>query len=187
VAIGVSLLVSLTTTPMMCARLLRPENEIRHGRLYHASERGFRWILALYDTTLSWVLRHQALMLVVTLATIAFTAYLYIVIPKGFFPQQDTGRLIGIIQADQNTSFQAMSRRLTDFSNTVSQDPAVDNVIAFTGGGAGTTNTGRMFVALKPLHERKVNADQVRARLRGHLARITVASPFLPFVSDFRA
>jgi len=186
VAIGVSLLVSLTTTPMMCARLLRPQAEITHGRLYYVSERGFRWILSRYDSTLSWVLRHQAAMLVVTLATIAFTVYLYVVIPKGFFPQQDSGRLIGIIQADQNTSFQAMSRRLTDFSNTVAQDPAVDNVIAFTGGGSGTANTGRMFVALKPLHERKVNADQVVARLRGQLARITGASLFLQSVQDVR-
>jgi len=186
VAIGVSLLVSLTTTPMMCARLLRPEAEITHGRLYHASERGFRWILSRYDSTPSWVLRHQAAVLVVPLATIAFTVYLYVVIPKGFFPQQDSGRLIGIIQADQNTSFQAMSRRLTDFSNTVAQDPAVDNVIAFTGGGSGTANTGRMFVALKPLHERKVNADQVVARLRGQLGRITGATLFLQSVQDVR-
>ena len=185
VAIGVSLLVSLTTTPMMCARLLRPENEIRHGRLYHASERGFRWIVSRYDWTLSWVLRHQALMLVVTLATIAFTAYLYVVIPKGFFPQQDTGRLIGIIQGDQNTSFQAMSRRMTEFSNIVAQDPAVDNVIAFTGGG-GPPNTGRMFVALKPLHERKLNADQIVARLRSQLGRISGATLFLQSVQDVR-
>src|SRR5262245_14988971 len=185
VAIGVSLLVSLTTTPMMCARLLRPENEIRHGRLYHASERGFRWIVSRYDWTLSWVLRHQALMLVVTLATIAFTAYLYVVIPKGFFPKQDTGRLIGIIQGDQNTSFQAMSRRLTEFSNIVAQDPAVDNVIAFTGGG-GAPNTGRMFVALKPLHERKLNADQIVARLRSQLGRISGATLFLQSVQDVR-
>jgi len=185
VAIGVSLLVSLTTTPMMCARLLRPENEIRHGRLYHASERGFRWIVSRYDWTLSWVLRHQALMLVVTLATIAFTAYLYVVIPKGFFPQQDTGRLIGIIQGDQNTSFQAMSRRLTEFSNIVAQDPAVNNVIAFTGGG-GSPNTGRMFVALKPLHERKLNADQIVARLRSQLGRISGATLFLQSVQDVR-
>ena len=185
VAIGVSLLVSLTTTPMMCARLLRPENEIRHGRLYHASERGFRWIVSRYDWTLSWVLRHQALMLVVTLATIAFTAYLYVVIPKGFFPQQDTGRLIGIIQGDQNTSFQAMSRRMTEFSNIVAQDPAVNNVIAFTGGG-GSPNTGRMFVALKPLHERKLNADQIVARLRSQLGHISGATLFLQSVQDVR-
>src|SRR5262249_38375511 len=166
VAIGVSLLVSLTTTPMMCARLLRPpstgaagnHHQEGRGRFYRASEQAFRWIVSQYEVTLSWVLRHQAPMLVVTLGTIAFTAYLYVVIPKGFFPQQDTGRMVGMIQADQNTSFQAMSGLLKEFANTVSEDPAVDNVIAFTGGG-GTVNTGRMFVALKPLRERKIDAD----------------------------
>src|SRR5881409_3210362 len=125
VAIGVSLVVSLTTTPMMCARLLRSKSETTHGRLYRISERGFQWLHGRYERTLSWVLRHQPLTLLVTLATIAFTIYLYVIVPKGFFPQQDTGRLIGTIQADQNTSFQAMSRRLLQFSDTVSQDPAV--------------------------------------------------------------
>ena len=184
VAIGVSLLVSLTTTPMMCARFLRRESEIRHGRFYQASERAFRWILDEYEATLSWVLRHQPLMLLVTIATIAFTVYLYVIVPKGFFPQQDTGRLTGAIQADQNTSFQAMSVRLKQFADTVSQDPAVDNVIAFTGGG--TANTGRMFVALKPLKERKLSADQIIGRLRGKLSRIPGATLFLQAVQDVR-
>ena len=186
VAIGVSLLVSLTTTPMMCARLLRPENEVRHGRLYRASERRFRWILDQYETTLSWVLRHQPLMLVLTFATIAFTVYLYVIIPKGFFPQQDTGRLTGAIQGDQNTSFQAMSRKLTEFAEIVSADPAVDNVVAFTGGAGGTTNTGRMFVSLKPLSERKLSADQIIWRLRRDLSRISGATLFLQPVQDVR-
>jgi multidrug efflux pump len=185
VAIGVSLLVSLTTTPMMCARLIRPESEIRHGRLYHASERGFRWILDQYESTLGWVLRHQPLMLLVTLGTIAFTIYLYVVVPKGFFPQQDTGRLQGTIQADQNTSFQAMSDMLKEFADTVGKDPAVDNVIAFTGGG-GTANTGRMFVALKPIRERKLSADQVIARLRSKLSHIAGATLFLQATQDVR-
>jgi multidrug efflux pump len=185
VAIGVSLLVSLTTTPMMCARLVRPESEIRHGRLYRASERGFRWILDRYESTLSWVLRHQPLMLLVTIATIGFTIYLYFIVPKGFFPQQDTGRLTGAIQADQNTSFQAMSGRLRQFADTVSEDPAVGNVIAFTGGG-GTANTGRMFVSLKPLKERRLSADQVIGRLRGKLSRIPGATLFLQAVQDVR-
>jgi len=184
VAIGVSLVVSLTTTPMMCARLIRPESEVRHGRVYLASERGFRWILYRYETTLSWVLKHQPLMLFVALATIAFTVYLYMVVPKGFFPQQDTGRLIGVIQADQSTSFQAMSRKVIQFSDMVSQDPAVENVIAFTGGG--TANTGRMFVSLKPLEERKLSADQIIARLRGKLSRIPGATLFLQAVQDVR-
>jgi multidrug efflux pump len=186
VAIAVSLLVSLTTTPMMCARLLRPESTVIHGRVYRASERGFRWILSQYESTLSWVLRHQPLMLLVTLGTIAFTIYLYVVIPKGFFPQQDTGRLVGTIQADQSTSFQAMSRRLTEFADSVQQDPAVDNVIAFTGGGGGTVNTGRMFVALKPLAERKVSAEGLITRLRERLSRIPGATLFLQSVQDVR-
>jgi multidrug efflux pump len=186
VAIGVSLLVSLSTTPMMCGRLLRPEREVRHGRLYRGSERGFRRVLDGYDATLSWVLQHQPLMLFVTLATIAFTLYLYVAIPKGFFPQQDTGRLIGMIQGDQNTSFQAMSRRLTEFAHTVSQDPAVSDVIALTGGAGGTVNTGRMFVTLKPLSERKVSADEIIARLRGRLSAISGASLYLQSVQDVR-
>jgi multidrug efflux pump len=185
VAVGISLLVSLTVTPMMCARLLHPESEVTHGRLYRASERGFRWILHQYERTLSWVLKHQPLMLVVTLATIAFTVYLYVIVPKGFFPQQDTGRLTGAIQADQNTSFQAVSRWVTQFANTVSEDPAVDNVIAFTG-GAGTVNTGRMFVSLKPLSERKLAADQVIARLRGKVSHIAGATLYLQPVQDVR-
>ncbi len=186
VAIGVSLLVSLSTTPMMCSRLIRPEREIRHGRLYRASERLFQWILNEYETSLSWVLRHQPLMLLVTIATIAFTVYLYVIVPKGFFPQQDTGRLMGAIQGDQNSSFQAMSQRLTQFANIVSEDPAVANVIAFAGGG-GTTNTGRMFVALKPLKERKLSADRIIARLRGKLSNIPGATLFLQAGQDVRA
>jgi multidrug efflux pump len=186
VAIGVSLLVSLTTTPMMCARILRPESEIRHGRLYRVSERGFQWILDEYESTLSWVLRHQPLMLVVTMSTIAFTVYLYVVVPKGFFPQQDTGRLMGAIQADQSTSFQAMSQKLTQFADTVGQDPAVEDVIAFTGGSGGTANIGRMFVSLKPLNERQLSVDQIIGRLRGKLAHFPGATLFLQAVQDVR-
>jgi multidrug efflux pump len=185
VAIAVSLLISLTTTPMMCARLLRPESEIRHGRLYRISDRGFAWILSQYERSLSWVLRHQPFMLLVTFATIACTVYLYVIVPKGFFPQQDVGRLTGAIQADQNTSFQAMSRKLIQFADTVGEDPAVENVIAFTGGG-GTTNTGRMFVSLKPLSERKVSVDQVIARLRRKLSEIAGATLYLQAVQDVR-
>jgi multidrug efflux pump len=125
-------------------------------------------------------------MLVLTFATIAFTVYLYVIIPKGFFPQQDTGRLTGAIQGDQNTSFQAMSRKLTEFAAIVSADPAVDNVVAFTGGAGGTTNTGRMFVSLKPLSERKLSADQIIGRLRRELSRISGATLFLQPVQDVR-
>jgi multidrug efflux pump len=186
VAIVVSLLISLTTTPMMCARLLRPESEIEHGRLYRLSDRGFRWMIRKYERTLTWVLHHQSVMLLVTLVTIAFTVYLYFIIPKGFFPQQDTGRLIGAIQADQATSFQSMSQKLREFVDIVKGDPAVDNLVAFTGGGSGTTNTGRMFVALKPLSQRKLSADEVIGRLRRKLSRIDGATLFLQSVQDVR-
>src|SRR5207244_13492196 len=128
---------------------------------------------------------HQPLMLWVTLSKVLLTVYLYASIPKGFFPQQDTGRLMGGIQADQNTSFQAMSRRLTQFAEIVKDDPAVDNVIAFAGGG-GSANTARMFVSLKPLNERKLTADRVIARLRGKLSRIAGATLFLQAVQDER-
>jgi multidrug efflux pump len=185
VAIAVSLLVSLTMTPMMCARLLRPESEITHGRLYRLSERGFHWILNFYERTLSWVLKHQPLMLFVTLGTIAFTVYLYFAIPKGFFPQQDTGRLIGMIQADQDISFQALSSKLTEFADIVGSDPAVDHVIAFAG-GQGTTNTGRMFVSLKPQSERHLSADLIIGRLRSKLSRISAATLYLQGVQDVR-
>jgi multidrug efflux pump len=187
VAIGVSLLVSLTTTPMMCARLLRPESEIVHGRVYMASERAFNWIVHFYEITLNWVLRRQPLMLFVTLVTVAVTVYLYFIVPKGFFPQQDTGRLIGQIQADQATSFQEISRKVTAFADTVGQDPAIDHVIAFAGGSGSTSNTGRMFVSLKGLSERKISADQIIGRLRRKLAGIPGASLYLQAVQDVRA
>ncbi len=180
VAILVSMLISLTTTPMMCAKLLKGHDEEKHGRLYEASERGFDWILKRYETSLSWVLRHQPLILFVTLLTMAATVYLYIKVPKGFFPQQDTGRLTGSIQADQASSFQAMQGRLERIAAIVQKDPAVENVTAFTGG----TNSGRMFVSLK--QDRKLNADQIIGRLRPKLSHIAGASLFLQPVQDLR-
>jgi len=187
VAIAVSLLISLTTTPMMCARLLRPPGEERHGRLYNASEKAFDKVLSGYRGSLSWVLRHQGLTLLVTLATMVATVYLYIAVPKGFFPQQDTGRLAGTIQADQDTSFQAMRRRLASLVGIVEKEPAVESVSAFIGGQA--VNTGRMFVGLKPQGERgkgNPTADQVIARLRPKLARVPGFSLFLQPVQDVR-
>ncbi len=189
VAIVLSLVVSLTTTPMMCARLLRHEKAEDHGRIYRVNEWFFNKILRGYEVALGWVLRHQPLMLLVTLATIGFTFYLYIAIPKGFFPQQDTGRLSGQIQADQSTSFQAMRTRLLQFENVVMQDPDVESLNAYTGGSGGGgrgINTGTMFVALKPLGVRKDTADQVIARLRGKTARIPGATLFLQSVQDLR-
>src|SRR5439155_3420102 len=130
------------------------EDQRKHGWIYKLSERGFDLVHKGYERSLSRVLRHQFLTLVVMLSTVAITVYLYIAIPKGFFPQQDTGRLSGAIQADQSTSFQAMSRLLGQFAEAVGQDPAVDNVIAFCGGGRGTMNSATMFVALKPVGHR---------------------------------
>jgi multidrug efflux pump len=186
VAVGVSLVVSLTTTPMMCAKLLRAQSAVGRGRLYRASERVFEWVLRRYETTLSWVLRHQPLMLLVTVAMIGITIYLYVYIPKGFFPQQDTGMLVGAIQADQNSSFQAMRERLAQFVKIVGEDPAVATIVAFTGGAAGSINTGRMFVTLKPLAERQIPADEVIGRLRGKLARVSGARLLMQVSQDLR-
>ncbi len=188
VAIAISLLVSLTTTPTMCAMLLKPATTHRHGRLDRMSERGFDWLLHQYDTGLLWVLRHRRVTLGLTLVTIALNVYLFITIPKGFFPQQDTGRLTGITRAAQDISFQAMQKKLTEVVGIIKRDPAVDNVLGFTGGSGGgaTTNTARLFIALKPLGERQVSADQVIARLRGRLTSVPGAPTFLQAVQDLR-
>ena len=182
VAIVVSLLVSLTTTPMMCARLLKPER--KHGRLFLASERAFAAMLHGYEGSLAWALAHSRLMMLILAATIGLNVYLYIHIPKGFFPQQDVGRMIGVIQADQGISFQAMRQKLNDFAEIVRSDPAVENVVGFTGGGQ--RNSGFMFITLKPVAERKASADQVIARLRPQLAREPGANLFLVPVQDIR-
>jgi multidrug efflux pump len=186
-AILVSLVVSLTTTPMMCSRLLKHQREEDHGRLYRASEEVFAWVLRLYEHSLAWVLRHAAFTLGVLLLTIGVNVYLLIIVPKGFFPQQDTGRLNGGIQGVQDTSFQAMRQRIARFVDIVRADPAVANVMAFTGSGAGTTtNTGRVFIALKPLAERNVSADQLINRLRPNLATVPGAALYLQGVQDLR-
>jgi multidrug efflux pump len=185
VAILVSLVVSLTTTPMMCSRLLKHGEE--HGRVYRVSERFFAWILSLYERSLTWVLRHPAPMLLLLLITIAVNVYLLMIVPKGFFPQQDTGRLAGGIQGAQDSSFTAMKQRMARFVDIVKSDPAVANVVAFTGSGGGTTtNTGRMFISLKPLVERKVGADEIVRRLRRQLATVEGASLFLQATQDLR-
>jgi multidrug efflux pump len=187
VAIIVSLLVSLSTTPMMCARLLKPEQGTSHGWCYRVSERFFEGMRGGYATSLAWVLRHPRSMLAVTLATMGLSIYLYVIVPKGFFPQQDTGRLSGNIQASQDISFQAMRQKLTEVVEIIQSDPAVDTVMGFTGGGGGsTTNTGRMFISLKPLEERKLSVDQVIARLRPKLATVPGAPTYLQAVQDLR-
>ena len=184
-AIGVSLVVSLTTTPMMCAKLLRPINGEQHGRLYRMSEGAFGGLLKGYDGALRWVLRHQFLVLVITIATACLSVYLYILVPKGFFPQQDTGRLGGSIQAEQDISFQAIRQKMNDYVSIIMKDPAVETVTAFVGGG-GTANTGRMFIMLKPLGDRKISADQVISRLRGKLAHVPGATLYLQSAQDLQ-
>jgi multidrug efflux pump len=187
VAIAISLVVSLTTTPMLCALLLKSRDEQRHGRLFRATERIFNWILRVYERSLAWVLRHQPLTMFVTLATIGVTIYLYVIVPKGFFPQQDTGRLIGQMTADQATSFQRMQELVTVFAGKISEDPAVAGVTAFTGGGnSGAGNVARMFIALKPLRERGLSADQVIARIRGKTSEIAGAGLVLQPTQDIR-
>ena len=188
VAILVSLVVSLTTIPMLCARVLKTDQPRRHGWWYRMSERGFAVMLRGYATSLTWVLRHPRLMLAVTLGTMALTVYLYILVPKGFFPQQDTGRLFGNIQAAQDISFQAMRQKLTEVVEIIKSDPAVASITGFTGGGghAGTTNTGRMFIALKPLEERGLSSDEVIGRLRPKLAKVPGAPTYLQAIQDLR-
>jgi multidrug efflux pump len=184
-AILVSLAVSLTTTPMMCSRLLRHQPEGARGRFYRWSERGFAVVLGWYEVSLAWALRHGRIVMLALAGTVALNVWLYITIPKGFFPQQDTGRVVGFIQADQGISFQAMQKKLATFMQIVKDDPAVLNVTGFTGGGQ--RNSGQMFVALKPRKERAETADQVIARLRGKLAKEPGASLFLQSVQDVRA
>ncbi len=184
-AVLVSLVISLTTTPMMAAHLLKPHDKEKHNRWYVASERFFNGMLDRYESSLLWVLDHQPLTLMVALATLGFSIFLFMVVPKGFFPQQDTGRLMGAVQADQDTSFQAMHNRLAELVATIDKDPAVDNVIAFTGGN-GATNTANMYIALKPLSERKINADLVIGRIRKEVAHIPGVNLYLQAVQDLR-
>ena len=186
VAILVSLVVSLTTTPMMCARVLKPEQGRSHGWWYRLSERFFEGMRGGYVRSLTWVLHHPRSMLALTLATMAFSVYLYTIVPKGFFPQQDTGRMFGNIQAAQDISFQAMREKLTEVVDIIKSDPAVDTVTGFSGGGSGNTNAGRMFISLKPLQERKISVDQVISRLRPKLAKVAGAPTVLQAIQDLR-
>jgi len=188
VAVVISLVASLTTTPMMCAVLLRGERGRPHGRIYRASERAFEALLGGYRRTLAVALRHPRSVMLVLAAVLGLNFYLYGAVPKGFVPQQDTGLLIGSIQADQSISFQLMQQKLTRFVDIVRNDPAVDVAVGFTGGGlgpgGGSTNSGTVFVSLKPLRDRKLSADEVIGRLRSELAAVPGATLFLQAVGD---
>jgi multidrug efflux pump len=168
---------------MLCAKFLRPQSERKHGRIYLASERAFDGMLKLYRGSLSLVLRHQGLTLAVTILTACLSVVLYIIAPKGFFPQQDTGRLNGAIQAEQDISFPALRDKMQQFVAIVMKDPAVNNVVGFAG-GQGSSNTGRMFVVLKPPSERKATADDIINRLRGKLSVVPGATLFLAATQD---
>jgi multidrug efflux pump len=185
VAIIISLVISLTTTPMMCSRLLKHMDESAHNKLFQASERGFNRVLALYERSLSWVLNHSGLTLAVLLLTIGLNIYLFIVVPKGFFPQQDNGTVFGGIQAEQDISFQAMQAITKQFVDIVGKDTAVQNAMAFSG-GAGAVNTGFIYLALKPLNERKISASDVINRLRPKLTSVPGATAFLQAGQDLR-
>jgi multidrug efflux pump len=184
ISILISLAVSLATTPMMCAVLLRGHAGERHGRLYLASERLFDAMLGFYRRTLTSALAHPRSVMLILAAVLGLNFYLYGVIPKGFFPQQDTGRIVGSIQADQSISFQLMQQKLTQFVSIIKKDPAVDTVVGFTGGGQ--TNSGFMFMSLVPLGERHISADGVIARLRREMAVVPGATLFLQSVQDIR-
>ncbi|HUB08936.1 MAG TPA: efflux RND transporter permease subunit, partial [Myxococcales bacterium] len=184
-AIAVSAVVSLTLTPMMCSRLLRAEGG--HGRAYQLAERVFERLVRVYEGGLDWVLEHEALALTVTLLVTAVTVWLFVRIPKGLFPQQDTGQIAGFSDAPQNISFRAMRDRQEAINRVITADPAVAHMISLIGAwGASTINTGQMFFQLKPKAERGVSADQVIARLRPKLAKIEGITLFLQSVQDFR-
>jgi len=184
VAIAVSLLVSLTTTPMMCAQILRAKNGEKHGRLYRFSEACFEWMLRTYRACLGFVLRHQFATLLITIGTAGLSVYLYWQVPKGFFPQQDTGRVVGSVQADQDISFAAMREKMNQYVGIIAQDKNVLTVVAFAGGNTAK-NQGRMFITLKNRgRDRKITADQFIGEMRRKLAVVPGASLFMQSAQD---
>lgn len=186
VAIGVSLLISLTTTPMMCALLLKaPRCTVQNPRK-RLNERLFSMIEEAYAGTLRFVLRHQPAALLTTALLVALTGYLYVIVPKGFFPQQDNGRLIGSVQADQNTSFQTMTQVLSQVVGLVAEDPGVSVVTGSIGGQSGSTSSARLFVTLKPRQERSDSADKIVGRLRALSSQVTGATLLMQAGQDLR-
>jgi multidrug efflux pump len=185
VAILVSLGISLTTTPMMCSRLLKHQRDDEHGKVFRASERAFNWILGLYERSLGWVLEHSRLTLAVLGLTIALNFYLFWIVPKGFFPQQDNGIVFGGIQGSQDISFQAMQVATQRIVDVVKTDPAVANAMAFTGGG-GATNSGFIFLGLKPFDQRHATSSQIVDRLRPKLLAVPGANTFMQAAQDLR-
>jgi multidrug efflux pump len=181
-AIIVSMIISITTTPMMCAHLLKPHKEEKHGRLYRLSEKFFDGMLSGYRRSLEWVLQNPALVLVVLIMVVAFNVVFIIKIPKGFFPQQDTGALVGGVQGPQDASFPVMNESVQAIVNTVKADPAVANVVGYV----GTGNGGFIYIALKPLNQRKIGAPAIINRLRPKLNRLPGASVFLQAAQDLR-
>ena len=187
-AVLASGVLSLTLTPMMCSRFLRPESSYGEpGRFYRACERAFEWMLGGYDWILRWVLRHQAFMLLVFCATLAGTGVLYLYVPKGFFPQQDTGVLMGTTEAAQDISFPAMVRLQNQVLSMVMTNPAVESVASFvSGGGNSTVNNGRLFITLKPLGQRRLKAEQVIGQLRSRLSVLSGITLYLQASQDIR-
>lgn len=183
-AILISLIVSLTTTPMLCALCLKPRTKPSSSWLLHGSRQLLNHLDHAYQRSLTWALAHRRLMMLCLLATMSLNGYLYVAIAKGFFPQQDTGRLVGALRADQNISFQAMQQKLNHFITLIKGDPAVAAVQGYTGGGQ--RNVARIFVSLKPLSERGKSADQVISRLRQSLAQSSGAQLYLQSVQDIR-
>jgi hydrophobe/amphiphile efflux-1 (HAE1) family protein len=181
-----SLIISLTLTPMMCARLLKDDSHTQHGQLYLLFERGFDGLLALYARGLRVVLRHRFVTLMVMLSTIALTGYLYVIIPKGFFPQQDTGQIVGITEASQDISFPAMSERQQALIDILLKDPAIESVANYIGPGGptATLNQGRVFIVLKPKPQRKASADQIINRLKPQLAKIQGITLYMQAAQD---